>query len=146
MDLGKKLREALAKLTNRPYVDEDAVKALIKDLQRVLISSDVNVKLVFELSKRIEQRSLKTEKMEALSLREHVLRVVYEELTSFMGTGFVPRMDRHKVLLCGLFGSGKTTSCGKIAYYYKSCGLSVPLVGADVDRPAAQEQLEQIAG
>ena len=56
MDLGKKLREALAKLTGKPYVDEDAVRALIKDLQRVLIASDVNVKLVFELSKRIEER------------------------------------------------------------------------------------------
>jgi signal recognition particle subunit SRP54 len=145
MDLGKKLREALSKLTNKPYVDEEAVKALIKDLQRVLISSDVSVKLVFELSKRIEQRALKTEKMETLSLREHVLKVVYEELTAFMGSSYVPRLDKHKILLCGLFGSGKTTTAGKLAYYYKSKGLSVGLVGADVDRPAAQEQLEQIA-
>lgn len=145
MDLGKKLREALAKLTNKPYVDEDAVKTLIKDLQRVLISSDVNVKLVFELSKRIEQKSLKTEKMEALSLREHVLKVVYDELIVLMGESYNPRLDKHKVLLCGLFGSGKTTTAGKLAYFYKSKGLSVGLVGADVDRPAAQEQLEQIA-
>lgn len=146
MDLGKKLREALAKLTNKPYVDEAAVKELIKDLQRVLISSDVNVKLVFELSKRIEQKALKTEKMDALSLREHVMKVVYDELVTFMGETYSPRMDKHKVLLCGLFGSGKTTTAGKVAYYYKSRGLSVGLVGADVDRPAAQEQLEQIAG
>jgi signal recognition particle subunit SRP54 len=145
MDLGKKLREALSKLTNKPYVDEEAVKALIKDLQRVLISSDVSVKLVFELSKRIEQRALKTEKMETLSLREHVLKVVYDELTAFMGSSYTPRLDKHKVLLCGLFGSGKTTTAGKLAYYYKSKGLSVGLVGADVDRPAAQEQLGQIA-
>ena len=62
MDLGKKLRQALSKLTNRPYVDEADVKALIKDLQRVLISSDVNVKLVLKLSKKIEERTLKTEK------------------------------------------------------------------------------------
>jgi signal recognition particle subunit SRP54 len=145
MDLGKKLREALAKLTNRPYVDEDAVRSLIKDLQRVLISSDVNVKLVFQLSKRIEERALKSQKMEALTLREHVMRVVYEELAGMMGQSYAPRLDRHRILLCGLFGSGKTTTTAKIANYYKSKGLSVGMVAADVDRPAAQEQLEQLS-
>ena len=145
MDLGKKLREALAKLTNRPYVDEDAVKALIKDLQRVLIGSDVSVKLVFALSKKIEERALKTEKLEALSLREHVMKVVYEELVELMGTAYSPRLDRHRILVAGLFGSGKTTSVGKVAHYYKTKGLSVGVVAADVDRPAAQEQLEQLA-
>jgi signal recognition particle subunit SRP54 len=107
MDLGKKLRETLAKLTNKPYVDEDAVKSLIKDLQRVLISSDVNVKLVFKLSKKIEDRALKSEKLEALSLREHVMKVVYEELVELMGTSYSPRLDKHRILVCGLFGSGK---------------------------------------
>ncbi|MFH1394497.1 MAG: signal recognition particle receptor subunit alpha [Candidatus Micrarchaeota archaeon] len=145
MDLGKKLREALSKLTNRPYVDEAAVKSLIKEIQRVLISSDVNIKLVFDLSKRIEERSLKVKKLEALSLREHVMKVVYEELTSFMGESYSPRLDKHRILMCGLYGSGKTTTCAKIAHFYKSRGLSVGLVGADTDRPAAQEQLEQLA-
>ncbi len=145
MDLGKKLREALAKVANLPVVDEAAVKGLIKELQRILISSDVNVKLVFELSKKIEQRALHTEKMESLTLREHVLRVVYEELVNLMGESYAPRLDRHKILLLGLYGSGKTTSASKLAYYYKSRGLSVALVGADVERPAAQEQLKQLA-
>ena len=145
MDLGKKLREALAKLTNRPYVDEDAVRALIKDLQRVLISSDVSVKLVFQLSKKIEERALKTKKLEALTLREHVMKVVYEELVELMGKTYAPRLDKHRILMCGLFGSGKTTSTAKIAHFYKSKGLSVGMVAADVDRPAAQEQLEQLA-
>lgn len=145
VDLGKKLREALAKLSGKPYVDEDAVRQLVKDLQRVLISSDVNVKLVFELTKRIEERALKTEKKEAFSLKEHVLKVVYEELVGLLGTSYTPRMDKHKILLCGLFGSGKTTSASKVAYFYKTKGFSVGLVGADVERPAAQEQLEQLA-
>ncbi|MEM3422752.1 MAG: signal recognition particle receptor subunit alpha [Candidatus Bilamarchaeaceae archaeon] len=143
--LGNKLREAIAKLTGRPYVDEAAVKSLIKDLQRVLLASDVNVKLVFELSKRIEERALKTEKKEALTLKEHVVKVVYEELVRLMGETYAPRVDKHKVLLCGLYGSGKTTTCAKLAKFYKNNGLSVLLVGADVDRPAAQEQLQQLA-
>lgn len=145
MDLGKKLRDALAKIANMPIVDEAAVKGLIKELQRILISSDVNVKLVFELSKRIEQRALHAEKMEALTLREHVLKVVYDELVSLMGEGHQPRIGKHKVLLLGLYGSGKTTSASKLAYFYKSRGMSVALVGADVERPAAQEQLRQLA-
>jgi signal recognition particle subunit SRP54 len=145
MDLGKKLRQALSKLTNRPYVDEADVKALIKDLQRVLISSDVNVKLVLRLSKKIEERTLKTDKLEALSLKEHVTKIVYEELVNLMGETYQPRLDKHKILICGLYGSGKTTSCAKLAHFYKTKGLSVGLIAADTDRPAAQEQLEQLS-
>ncbi|MDD5340526.1 MAG: signal recognition particle receptor subunit alpha [Candidatus ainarchaeum sp.] len=145
MDLGKKLREALSKLTGKPYVDANDVKALTKDLQRVLISSDVNVKLVLALSRRIEERALKSDKMQALSLKEHVTKIVYEELVSLMGTSYTPRLDRHRILVCGLYGSGKTTTCAKIAHFYKTRGLSAALVAADTDRPAAQEQLEQLS-
>lgn len=105
--LGIKLREAIAKLTGRPYVDEAAVKSLIKDLQRILLASDVNVKLVFELSKRIEEKALKTEKKDALTLKEHIVKVVYDELVHLMGESYAPKIDKHKVLLCGLYGSGK---------------------------------------
>ncbi|MBD3210039.1 signal recognition particle protein [Candidatus Micrarchaeota archaeon] len=144
-DLGTKLRQTLAKLTNRPFVDEADVKALVKDLQRILIASDVNVKLVLQLSKNIQQRALKSEKLEALSLKEHVLKVVYEELVELMGKSYRPRLDRHRILVCGLYGSGKTTTCAKLAHYYKTKGLSTALVAADTDRPAAQDQLEQLA-
>ncbi|MFN7991722.1 MAG: signal recognition particle receptor subunit alpha, partial [Candidatus Micrarchaeia archaeon] len=124
---------------------QDDVKALIKDLQRVLISSDVNVKLVLSLSKRIEARALKSDKLQALSLKEHVTKIVYEELVELMGKSYQPRLDKHRILMCGLYGSGKTTSCAKLAHFYKSRGLSVALIAADTDRPAAQEQLEQLA-
>lgn len=143
--LGDKLREAIAKLTGKAYIDEATVKSLIRDLQRVLLASDVNVKLVFELSKKIEERALKTEKKEAFTLKEHVVKVVYEELVGLMGESYAPKMDKHRVLLCGLYGSGKTTTAAKLAKFYKNRGLSVLLVGADVDRPAAQEQLRQLA-
>lgn len=145
MDLGRKLREALSKLTNRPFVDENDVKALIKDLQRLLIANDVNVKLVLKLSKSIEERSLKNEKLEALTLKEHVTKVVYDELVKFMGKSYQPRLDKHKILMCGLYGSGKTTTCAKLAHFYKTKGLSVGLIGADCDRPAAKEQLMQLS-
>lgn len=145
MDLGKGLRNALAKIINLPFVDEKAVKELIKELQRILISNDVKINLVFELSKKIENRALHTEKMEALTLREHVLKVIYEELVGLMGESYSPKTDKHTVLLLGLYGSGKTTTAAKLAYFYKSRGLSVGLIGADVERPAAQEQLKQLS-
>ncbi|MCK4319287.1 signal recognition particle protein [Candidatus Micrarchaeota archaeon] len=145
MDLGKGLRQLISKITKKPYIDESEVKLFIKDLQRILISSDVEVKLVFQLSKNIEKRALTEEKKQGLTLREHLLKVVYDELVALMGESYSPRIDKHKVLLLGLFGSGKSTTASKLAYFYKKKGLSVLLVGADVERPAAQEQLEQLA-
>ncbi|MCX6773362.1 MAG: signal recognition particle receptor subunit alpha [Candidatus Micrarchaeota archaeon] len=145
MDLGRSLRQALSKFTGAPVADEKAVKELCRELQRVLITSDVNVKLVFELTKKIENRALDSNLAKGLSLREHVVKVVYEELTSMMGERYEPKIAPHKVLLLGLYGSGKTTTAGKLAHFYKSRGLSVALISCDVDRPAAYEQLQQVA-
>ncbi|MFA6213688.1 MAG: signal recognition particle receptor subunit alpha [Candidatus Micrarchaeia archaeon] len=145
MDLGRSLRQALSKFTGAPVADEKAVKALCRELQRVLISSDVNVRLVFDLTKRIENRALDANLPRGLSLREHVVKVVYEELSGMMGERYEPKISPKKILLLGLFGSGKTTAAGKIAHFYKSRGLSVGLISCDVDRPAAYEQLQQLA-
>jgi len=145
MDLGRSLRQALSKFTGAPVADEKAVKALCRELQRVLISSDVNVRLVFDLTKRIENRALDANLPKGLSLREHVVKVVYEELSGMMGERYEPKVSPKKILLLGLFGSGKTTAAGKIAHFYKSRGLSVGLISCDVDRPAAYEQLQQLS-
>ncbi|VVB99294.1 Signal recognition particle 54 kDa protein [uncultured archaeon] len=145
MDLGRSLRAALSKFTGAPIADEKAVKALCRELQRVLITSDVNVKLVFELTKRIENRALDAKLAKGLSLREHVVKVVYEELAAMLGEKYEPKITPHRILLLGLYGSGKTTTAGKLAHFYKSRGLSVALVSCDTDRPAAYEQLSQVA-
>jgi signal recognition particle subunit SRP54 len=145
MDLGRGLRNALAKVTGAPVVDEKAVKELVKELQRVLISSDVDIKLVSELSKRIEKRALEREALKGLSPREHVIRVVYDELVSIMGERHEPKLEKQRMLLIGLYGSGKTTSVAKIAHFFKKKGLSVGVICCDVDRPAAYEQLEQLS-
>lgn len=145
MELGKSLRKLVSKITNAPVVDEKAVKSFVRDLQRVLIASDVSVKLVFDLTKRIEKRALESEQLESLTLREHLLKIVHDELIAFMGDAYSPRMDKHKILLMGLFGAGKTSTAGKLAYFYKKRGFKVGVVGADVERPAAQEQLQQLS-
>ena len=145
MDLGRSLRQALSKFTGAPVADEKAVKALCRELQRVLISSDVNVRLVFDLTKKIENRALDANLPKGLSLREHVVKVVYEELSGMMGERYEPKVSPKKILMLGLFGSGKTTTCAKVAHFYKSRGLSVGLISCDVDRPAAYEQLQQLS-
>lgn len=145
MDLGSGLRRALKKLTGAALVDERTVKETIREIQRVLISGDVNVSLVSELSKRIEARALDDKALKGIGGREHVVKVVYEELAALMGEKHVPRMEKQKILLLGLFGSGKTTTAGKLARMFKKKGLSVALICCDTMRPAAYEQLQQNA-
>ena len=143
--IGSKLREVIAKFTGKSVIDENAVKQLIKELQRVLIASDVEVRLVFSLSKNIEKR-IKEEDPKGASLREHTLKIVYEELEKLLqGENYRVEINPKKIMLVGLYGSGKTTTAGKLALFYKKKGMSVALVGADYDRPAAIEQLKQLS-
>ncbi|MCS7109438.1 MAG: signal recognition particle receptor subunit alpha, partial [Candidatus Micrarchaeota archaeon] len=145
MNLGEGIRKALAKITGKAIVDESAIKSMIKDIQRALIISDVNIELVYKLSKQIENRALNEKPIAGRSVSEHVHAIVYEELTKIMGEGRKLELKPQRIMVCGLFGSGKTTQIGKIAYYLKQRGMSVGVIAADMMRPAAYEQLEQIS-
>jgi signal recognition particle subunit SRP54 len=147
--LGASLHEALRKLFRATVVDEIAVKELVRDVQRALLQADVNVQLVLEISKRIEERALKEKVPPGISRREHVIKVVYEELTRFLGEKPAPlkvEPGKRKVLmLVGIQGSGKTTAAAKLARYFQKRGLKPALVCADTYRPGAFEQLQQLA-
>ncbi len=144
--LGEKLRNAVRKLAGLPLVDERAVDEFVKELQRTLIAGDVEVSLVFELSKRIRERSLKEEQLKGFSTKDHVLKVIHDELVGIVGKGAQLSAGRPlRVMMVGLFGSGKTTTTGKIAKWMKKRGLKVGVIGADIYRPAAREQLAQLA-
>ncbi len=145
MDLGAGLRRALKKLTGAALVDERVVRETVKEIQRVLIMGDVNVALVSELSKRIEKRALDEKALKGVDSREHVVKVVYEELAAMLGEKHEPKIAKQKIMLLGLFGSGKTTTAGKLAHFFKKKGLSVAMICCDVARPAAYEQLQQVA-
>jgi len=122
---------------------------LVRDIQRALLQADVNVKLVLEISKRIEERALKEKVPPGISRREHVIKVVYEELTRFLGEKPTPlktEPGKRKVLmLVGIQGSGKTTGAAKLARYFQKRGLKTALVCADTYRPGAYAQLQQLA-
>ena len=133
-----------------PNVDEKAVKELIKDLQRTLLQADVNVDLVLQLSKAVEERSLKEKLPPGITRREHVVKVLYEEMTKFVGQEparieLQPGVFR-RLMLVGIQGTGKTTSSVKLARFFQKRGLRVGIVGADTYRPGALEQLKQLAG
>ncbi|MDH5439771.1 MAG: signal recognition particle receptor subunit alpha, partial [Candidatus Bathyarchaeota archaeon] len=83
--LGSSLHNSLRKIFRAAVVDEAVVKELVRDIQRSLLQADVNVRLVLEISKRIEERSLEEKLPPGIPRREHVIEVVYEELTRFIG-------------------------------------------------------------
>ncbi len=147
--LGSSLTDAIKKIFRASVVDEAAVKDLVRDIQRALLQADVNVQLVLEISKRIEERALKEKMPPGISRREHVIKVVYEELTRFVGEKPVPLNivpgKRKIIMLVGIQGSGKTTTAAKLARFYQKRGLKPALICADTYRPGAFAQLQQMA-
>jgi signal recognition particle subunit SRP54 len=146
-NLSNSLKNTLSKIAKSVLVDDKLINELVKDIQKALLQADVNVKLVFELTKKIKER-VKDSKSEKLSKKEQLINIVYEELVVFLG-GEASKIEISKkpynIMLVGLFGSGKTTHCSKLANYYTKRGHKVCLVGLDVYRPAAMDQLEQLA-
>src|SRR4030067_3190650 len=147
--LGSSLTDAIKKLFRAGVVDEAAVKELVRELQRAILQSDVNVQLVLEISKRIEERALKEKMPPGISRREHVIKVVYAELTRFVGEKPVPLNivpgKRKIIMLVGIQGSGKTTTAAKLARFYQKKGLKPGLICADTYRAGAFAQLQQMA-
>ena len=139
-----RVKESIQKFSGKSGVDKEAVEELVKDIQRDLIQADVDVGLVSELSDEIRQESL-GDKKQGLSRKEHVLEVVYNKMEELLGEEPEIEIQPQKILLCGLYGAGKTTTAGKLADYYRKRGLKPGLIAADTDRPAAYDQLKQLA-
>lgn len=146
--LGSSLRGSMKKIADALFVDDKLINELIKDLQRSLLQADVNVQLVFSLTKSIKDRIKNEQTPSGLTKKEHLINIVYEELVNFLGKE--PKKIEitgkpFKIMLLGLFGSGKTTTTGKLAHYFMKRGYKVALLGLDVHRPAAMAQIEQVA-
>ncbi|MBT3814457.1 signal recognition particle protein [Candidatus Woesearchaeota archaeon] len=145
--LGDSLKNTLGKIAKSVFVDEKLINELVKDIQRALLQSDTNVQLVFDLSKKIKERA-KEDTAPGITKREQLVKIVYEELTNFLGKETSELKIEKKptqIMLVGLFGSGKTTTTGKLAKFYKKRGYKVAVMQTDTWRPAAYDQLEQLA-
>ena len=145
--LGDSLKNTLSKISKSLFVDEKLINELVKEIQRALLQSDTNVQLVFDLSKKIKERASETTPS-GITKKEHLIKVVYDELTNFLGKEAHEIKITEKptqIMLVGLFGSGKTTTAGKLAKFYKKRGYKVAVMQTDTWRPAAYDQLEQLA-
>jgi signal recognition particle subunit SRP54 len=148
-NLGSNLYNAIQKLVKAPVVDEATVKELVRDFQRALLQADVNVGLVMELSQNIQKKALEEKLPPGISRREHIIKVINDELTVFVGEKpqelkVVPG-KQNVLMMVGIQGSGKTTHSAKLARYFQKRGLKVALICADTFRPGAYNQLKQLA-
>jgi len=144
-NLGSSLRGTLSKLQGKSRLDEDDVEEVVKEIQRSLLQADVDVSLVMALSDSIETRALEEEPPGGTSARDHVLKIVYEELVDLIGESTEIPLEPQTILLAGLQGSGKTTSAAKMAWWFSKKGLRPAVIQTDTFRPGAYDQAEQMA-
>lgn len=144
--LSEKLGAAFKKLRSKGKLTENDVKVAMREVKLALLEADVSYKVVKDFVSKITERSIGNEVLESLTPAQQVIKIVNEELCVLMGEeNSRVRFPSHPpcvVMLCGLQGSGKTTHCAKIAKSFKSKGHRPLLVGCDVYRPAAIEQLK----
>jgi signal recognition particle subunit SRP54 len=142
--LGDSLQGALKKLIGAGRIDERTVNEVVKDIQRALLQADVNVKLVMGMSQKIKERAMKEDPPAGMNPREHVIRIVYQELMGIIGKGAEIQLKPQIIMMVGLQGSGKTTSTAKLARYFQRKGLKAGVIAADTFRPGAYHQLKTL--
>jgi len=154
------LRSALKKIVGASDINEEMIESLCKDVQRALLQSDVNVRLVLSITNNLKLRALKEQPVKGLSKKDHIVTILYGELASLLGyTGEtiksidkIQRLpddgiafragEQNIVLMLGIQGSGKTTVTAKLARWLTRHGYRVAVIGADTWRPGALTQLK----
>ena len=148
--LSQKLQKSLGDLRGRGVLDEEAISRAMREVRLALLEADVNLEIAREFVGHVRERALGQDVAKSLTPGQQVVKIVHDELTELMGSGssqlaFSPRPPT-TILLAGLQGSGKTTAAGKLALLLKKDGKKPALVAADLQRPAAIEQLVQLGG
>lgn len=163
-NLREGLRGALKKIVGASDINEELIDSLCKDVQRALLQSDVNVRLVLSITQNLKERALKEQPPKGLSRKDHIVTILYGELAKMLGysgeliqtsdkaqeqeqeralaTSFFNPGKQNVVLMLGIQGSGKTTVTAKLARWLTKHGYRVGVVGADTWRPGALTQLK----
>jgi len=144
-DLGSSLRSTLNDLRGKSRISEEDVEEVVKDIQRSLLQADVDVDLVMELTDNIKTRALDEEPPPGTGAHDWVLRVVYDELVGLVGESTELPLESQTIMLAGLYGSGKTTTAAKMAWWFSTKGLQPAVIQTDTDRPGAYDQAKQMA-
>ncbi|MUV50600.1 signal recognition particle protein Srp54 [Haloarcula sp. CBA1122] len=144
-DLGSSLRGTLDDLRGKSRLSEEDIEDIVKEIQRSLLQADVDVGLVQDLSDSIETRALEEEPPAGTTPRDWVLRIVYEELVDLVGESTELPLEEQTIMLAGLYGSGKTTTAAKMAWWFSTKGLRPAIIQTDTDRPGAYDQSKEMA-
>jgi signal recognition particle subunit SRP54 len=162
-NLRDSLRGALKKIVGASDINEELIDSLCKDVQRALLQSDVNVRLVLSITQNLKERALSEQPPKGLSRKDHIVTILYGELARMLGysgaviktidkvqeeddhslaTSFFKPGKQNVVLMLGIQGSGKTTVTAKLGRWLTKHGYKVGVVGADTWRPGALTQLK----
>ena len=146
--LSDRLQNALGDLRKQGRLDEESISRAMREVRLALLEADVNFEVVKDFVARVRERALGADVAKSLTPGQQVVKIVQEELTTLMGSGdsrlaFAGRPPT-VILLAGLQGSGKTTAAAKLALLLRKDGRKPGLVAADLQRPAAIDQLEQL--
>lgn len=142
--LGSVLKDTMKRIASSIFVDDSLLEEIIKNLRRALLEADVSTELINQLSDKIREKA-KSEK-DNLKKKELIVKIIHDELVTLLG-GEKKELSIKKpakILFVGLYGAGKTTTIAKLAFYLNKRGYKVAMLGLDVHRPAAPEQLEQL--
>lgn len=144
--LGQSLKSGIKKLSNAILVDKKLIDSIVKDIQRSLIEADVNIELVFSLTQKIKKIAY-DESIKNIDKKEQIITLIHDEILNILG-GSQKSLELPKqasIMFLGLYGAGKTTTIAKVGHYYAKRGRKVALLGLDTQRPAAMQQLQQMA-
>jgi signal recognition particle subunit SRP54 len=146
--LSDRLQSALGDLRGRGKLDEEAISRAMREIRLALLEADVNFEVVKDFVGQVRERALGQEVLKSITPGQQVVKVVHDELTELMGAGSSKLVFTGRpptvILLAGLQGSGKTTAAAKLALLLRKEGRKPALVAADLQRPAAIDQLEQL--
>jgi signal recognition particle subunit SRP54 len=145
-NLTNKFSSAFRNLSGRGRISESNVREAMEEVKNALLEADVHYEVVESFTETVLEQAIGAEVLESLKPGQQMIKIVNDQLIELMGP-----VDTHLtqadpgptvVMMCGLQGSGKTTTCGKLASYLRKKGRSTCLVAADLQRPAAVDQLE----
>jgi signal recognition particle subunit SRP54 len=146
--LSDRLQGALGDLRKRGTLDEESISRAMREIRLALLEADVNLDVVKDFTAKVRERAMGQDVVKSVTPGQQVVKIVHDELTALMGTGDSRLVYTSKqptvILLAGLQGSGKTTAAAKLALLLRKDGKQPALVAADLQRPAAIEQLEQL--
>ncbi len=148
--LSERLNHIFSKLTKRGRLTELEIKTAMREVRVALLEADVNIQVAKEFCREVSEKAVGQEILKSLNPAQQVIKIVNEELIALMGStnqklNISPKPPT-VIMMCGLQGAGKTTMCGKLAVNLKKSGKKPLLVGCDIYRPAAINQLKVVGG